>query len=136
MIEDLGFIMKGILLVAALVELVGCTSYQPDHARLFQKSAECEKYANAMLTEYRETARFMPTFPERGDWYVERVFYSPKRDSCLCVLGASLPSKDETTYDIFLIDSLTRKLLWSRGFKGNQATTMADDIEAVVKSYE
>jgi len=102
---------------------------------LFQKKVECEKYASKLLKEFRETGPVMPG-GSGGDWYVERIFYSPKRDSCICIIGNRTVEKGEAVYDMQMIDALTTELLWSHRYKGGEVVGSADDIEAQVKRYE
>ena len=70
--------------------------------------------------------------------------YSPKRDSCLCVLGNKLKQPNgEDAYSILIIDALTKKLLFAKEYRSGGVTGMAgdvagmaDDIEVLVKRYE
>ena len=123
-------LLKVISILLSVVCLLGCTS------RVFQRKVECEKYASRILQEYRESPGIPGSSP--GDYYVERVFYSPKRDSCICVLGnGHADGKDIYIYDIYIIDALTMKLLLSRRYKSTaDIQGMADDIQAQVERYE
>ena len=76
--------MKLCSLVALLLVLAfgSCTSNQNQDSARFLKKVECEKYAENTRQEYRETGSLMPGGVAERNYYVERIFYSPKRDSC------------------------------------------------------
>jgi hypothetical protein len=119
-----------------LLSFDGCMSNQNRESALFQKKVECEKYGDKTRQEFREAGPLMPG-GAKGDYYVERSFYSPARNSCVCVLGEPLMANGELEYEIEMIDALTKKPLWSRRFKSSEVMMgMADDIEARVKREE
>ena len=138
--------MKLCSLVALLLVLAfgSCTSNQNQDSALFLKKVECEKYAERTRQEYRETGPLMAGGAAERNYYVERIFYSPKRDSCLCVLGNKLKQPNgEDAYSILIIDALTKKLLFAKEYRSGGVTGMAgdvagmaDDIEVLVKRYE
>ena len=117
------FLVKAISLALSTSFLLGCSSNQNQESALFQKKVECEKYAEKTRQEYRETGPLMPGGAAERHYYVERIFYSPKRDSCLCVLGNNIKkASGEDVSEILVIDALTKKLLWAREFKSSEMT--------------
>ncbi len=66
----------------------------------------------------------------------ERVFYSSKRNSCICMLRAFYVVKGKGFYDILTIDALTKEDLGSRSYSGDEGNNIAKDVEDKVKSLE
>ncbi len=139
------FMNLHLLVLLPLVLAFGsCTSNQNQKSTLFLKKVECEKYAERTRQEYRETGPLMPGGDAQTNYYVERIFYSPKKDSCVCVLGNKLEQPNgEDAYSILIVDALTKKLLLAKEYRSGDKTGlvgdvagMADDIDMLVKRYE
>ena len=86
------------------------------------------------VREYESTS---PNFNKNdGNYYVERMFYSSKQNSCICVLVyESNPLKGNLFARVQVIDALTKEELKSNMFSG-ELGKMTDFVNAQMKSLE
>jgi hypothetical protein len=102
-----------ILALAAILSLTGCQSAPqkaatsvPPHEETFHKKMECEKYYDK-LKDKLEHDQFISEA-------LYRVFYSPKRNSCLAArytISENNSKKDQEK--VFIEDILSHEKVWS-----------------------
>ncbi len=104
---------------------------------VFQRKENCERYAIELQNQFKESGDTIPGVT-KGSYYIERSFYSPKRNSCVCVLGTKVTVSADTAYDVYAIDSLTKKLLWSRRFTSSDIVSgeFANEMESQANRFE
>lgn len=102
----------------------------------FRKKVQCETYATKTEQEFKEAGRELVGGKNDILYTTERVFYSSKRNSCICMLRAFYVVKGKGFYDILTIDALTKEDLGSRSYSGDEGNNIAKDVEDKVKSLE
>jgi hypothetical protein len=126
--------------VCLALGLTGCdtlhymkTDYQSSQE--FDRKARCETYASKTEQEFREATRELGN---KNDilFSVERIFYSSKRNSCVCLLRESSVVLNKRFEEIQTLDVLTKEDLGSKSYSGNQLDNLSKDVDAQVKSLE
>ena len=122
--------------------LTGCgtfrsmkTDYQSSKA--FEKKIQCEGYASKTEQEFRDADRELGGAGKNEIFYsVERVFYSSKRNSCICILRASSVVNGKGFDDVLTLDVLTEEELKYKSYSGNERDQVRNDVNTEVKSLE
>jgi hypothetical protein len=105
-------------------------------SKAFERKVQCETYASKTEQEFKDADREL-TAGKSGILYtVERAFYSPKRNSCICILRASSVVKGKTFETIQTFDALTKEDLGFKSYSGDELRSLNADIEERVKSLE
>jgi hypothetical protein len=99
--------MRACPLLILLPLLAGChdtTDQNKNSASTFDKRIQCAQLASSGKWE---------TLPDGP--YLDETFYSPASDTCIFVMKQAFPAeKDgEVQNAFFIVDGLSRKLLWS-----------------------
>jgi hypothetical protein len=108
--------MRSLAILAAIVCLTGCHSdpqktatSTPTRDEMFHKKAECEKYYDKLKGELEED--------QLTSEALYRVFYSPKRNSCLSArytIYEGGPNKNREK--VYIDDILLHKEVWSESY--------------------
>ena len=101
----------------------------------FDKKVRCETYASKTEQEYREADRELGS---KSDilYSVERIFYSSKRNSCICILRASSVVNGKRFEDVQTLDVLTKEELGFKSYSGTELNNLSRDVDAQVKSLQ
>ena len=131
-------------LAIALAQCLGaCRSGGPaaSEAQLskdFERKVQCEIYASKTEKEYKEFGREF--FGEKrsgvqsGVYSVDRILYSRRRNSCVCVLTyTSYGGKGFES--VQLLDVLTREQLWHHEYLSDEMGRADNDIDALSQEY-
>ena len=119
---------------------IGCTPHTRDSNRTtlseaslsFQRKVECEKYAGQTEREFDANIN-----RKEGYFDTERMFYSPKRNSCVCILvynGIAGLNKGNLFARVYVLDALTKEELGAQSFPGMNG--MTEYIAAQEKALE
>ena len=87
----------------------------------FQRKVDCEKYASGIRSEWKDEEREVYVkWKVRSDDVlpsIERLFYSPQRNSCVCVVRGGILVKSNQpkfVYSVHIFDVPTKESIWSR----------------------
>jgi hypothetical protein len=120
--------------------LTGCgtlRSVKSDYqsSKEFGRKVQCETYASKTKQEFKEEVRELAG---KNDIFysVERIFYSSKRNSCVCILRESSVVQGERFEDTQTLDVLTKEDLGFKSYSGNELDNLRKDVDKQVKSLE
>lgn len=106
---------------------------------LFERKVQCEKYAPQITQEFRDQERelYQKQHLKSEDLVpeIERLFYSPHRNSCVCVIHDKffVPSDKSFIQSVYVFDVLTKEGLWSKEyFSPEEAQNIDKDVKAQV----
>jgi hypothetical protein len=121
--------------------LTGCGTFRSvrsdyQSSEEFDRKIRCEAYAGKTEIEFREASRELGTGKNEIFWSVERVFYSSKRNSCICILRASSVVNGKGFTDIQILDVLTKQDLGIKSYSRDELDKLREDVDAQVKSLE
>jgi len=101
--------MKKLLLISVLlgsIILAGCNQKWLSESELFTKKQECAKLKNDIETDI-EKAR-------NGDARLDKIFFSPKQNSCLYTMTRSFMTDDSVNMEFYtLVDALSNEAIFS-----------------------
>jgi hypothetical protein len=105
--------VDALFMVLAVSFLMGCqqplpkeTAASPSTDDLFHKKMECEKYQDKLQGSLDQNAFELES--------LYRVFYSPKRNSCLAARYTLYPKKNEPSSEkVYIVDILNQEEVWS-----------------------
>jgi hypothetical protein len=113
--------MRAVPLLILLPLLAGChdtTDQNKNSASTFDKRIRCAQLASSDKWENSDGP------------YLDQTFYSPASDTCIFVMKQAFPAeKDgEIQNAFFIVDGLSRKLLWSNDPKKGETEEQLDAI--------
>ncbi len=131
---------------------IGCSGDHPvtsmrasisDSSELFHRKVECEKYASKVEEQYRDIQRLgkKADLHSQEEWLqqfvVDRIFYSLKRNSCVCVVSSSAATTKGFDW-VVVLDVLTKEELFNETYapSSDGHAKEAKDIEEQVKRFE
>jgi hypothetical protein len=132
---------KALGISLALLLTSGCDTLRSvksdlQSSKAFDRKVRCETYASKTEQDFKDADREL-TGGKSGILYtVERAFYSPKRNSCICILRASSVVKGKTFETIQTFDALTKEDLGFKSYSGDELRSVNADVEERVKSLE
>jgi hypothetical protein len=105
-------------------------------SKAFDRKVRCETYASKTEQEFKEAQRELTGSKNEMFYSVERIFYSSKRNSCICILRASSVIKGKSFEDIQMLDVLTKEDLGFKSYSGDELRNLKKDVDEQVKSLE
>ena len=125
--------------VFVCLSFIGCATRDATRAqtdRIFERKVQCETYASKTEKEFKDAGRELTGGKDQGIYSVERIFYSHKRNSCVCILRYTSFVRGETFEVLQVLDVLTKEDLWSKSYSGAEGTKMKKDIEDQIMRLE
>jgi hypothetical protein len=111
--------MRAPVLLVLVPLLAGCNhrSHDEQASSTFNKRMQCARLSTSGKWDN------LPDGP-----YLDETYYSPSLDTCIFVLRQSFPGdKDGSIHnDVFIVNALTRKQLWSNDPKGTETEEQLD----------
>src|ERR1700687_3419099 len=89
---------------------------EPSRREEFDRKVRCEKYASQVRAEWKDEQRDTLVTQKLT---IERLFYSPQRNSCVCVVQDKIlvESNHPSFMDhVFMFDVLTKESIWSKDY--------------------
>jgi len=106
---------------------------------LFQKKQECQQYREQIEAKLKELAFFNPDTGYQSTSFLEKLFFSPKANTCLYVVKEwGLVNKKLTWETLTLNDALTGEILTSslREVGNKDYLQRKQAFEEYLKDYE
>ena len=106
-----------------------------------RRKVDCEKYAGQIRSEWKDEEReiFVKQKLRSEDLLpsIDRLFYSPQRNSCVCVVRDQILVKSDHPsflYHVFIYDVLTKETIWRKDyFDDSQVGNLDKDIDDQAK---
>jgi hypothetical protein len=129
-----------ILGVFVALVLTGCETVHSiksdfESSKAFDRKVRCESYSSKTEQEFKAAARELSGKNDIS-YSTERVFYSSKRNSCVCILRASSVVKGKSFDSIQTLDVLTKEDLGFKTYSGDEIRNLNKDVQDQVKSLE
>jgi hypothetical protein len=125
-----------VVLLALAISGIGCDTTatknspargdEPSRREDFERKVQCEKYASQIRTEWKDEVReILVKWKLRSEDLlptIERLFYSPQHNSCVCVVQDQIFLKGDhprVLYHVFITDVLTKESIWTKDYDEN-----------------